>query len=75
MQAREVLTASDFTASDLQQRLNDLLTTTTQKPAVLFSLIRIATTESQSSPGLAETLAVLGSDTSLARLQTHIDSM
>lgn len=67
-QAREALAASDFTVDNLQQVLNQLLEATKEKPAVLFSLIRIATTQAPASPGLAETLAVLGKEVSLARL-------
>ena len=67
-QSREALEASDFSVQDLTERLNKLLETTGQKPAVLFSLIRIATTEAPASPGLADTLAVLGKQTSLRRL-------
>jgi glutamyl-tRNA synthetase len=63
------LEQSDFSVTDLTDRLNKLLTTTGQKPGVLFSLIRIATTWAPASPGLADTLAVLGKDRSLARLR------
>ncbi len=73
--ARYALEASNFNVDDLQTRLNNLLETTGQKPAVLFSLIRIATTQSQSSPGLAETLAVLGKTTTLTRLHAQIESL
>lgn len=73
--AREVIAASDFTAEDLTQRLNRLLETTGQKPAVLFSLVRIATTQAPSSPGLAETLAVLGKETSLRRIDALLAAL
>lgn len=66
------LEQSDFTIEDLTERLNSLLETTGQKPAVLFSLIRIATTQAPASPGLAETLAVLGKETSLRRIETML---
>ena len=65
---REELASSDFTAEDIQQKLNTLLEKTNQKPAVLFSLIRIATTWSPASPSLAESLQVLGKEKSLARI-------
>lgn len=74
-QGREAIAASDFSAEDLTERLNKLLETTGQKPAVLFSLIRIATTQAPASPGLAETLAVLGKKASLARIDTQLASM
>lgn len=71
--SRASLEQSDFSLDDLTNRLNDLLEATQQKPAVLFSLIRIATTQAPASPGLADTLAVLGKDTSLRRMQTMLD--
>ncbi|HSX46718.1 MAG TPA: glutamate--tRNA ligase, partial [Patescibacteria group bacterium] len=71
-QAQATLQASDFTNADLTDRLNKLLEETGQKPAVLFSLIRIATTQAPASPGLAETLTVLGKEVSLRRLQQQL---
>lgn len=62
------LEESNFTLDDLTHRLNDLLESTQQKPAVLFSLVRIATTQASASPGLAETLHVLGKNRSLERI-------
>jgi glutamyl-tRNA synthetase len=73
-QAAATLSASDFSLNDLAERLNTLLEQTGQKPAVLFSLIRIATTQAPSSPGLAETLAALGKDRSLARLRSLLQT-
>jgi glutamyl-tRNA synthetase len=75
LQAKETLEASDFTEADLHDRLNALLEKTGQKPAVLLGLIRIATTQAPSSPGLAETLAVLGKDRSLTRLNVQLSSL
>jgi len=66
------LEGSDFSIEDLQERLNQMLEETGRKPAVLFSLIRIATTWAPSSPGLAETLQALGKTKTLARLQDSI---
>jgi glutamyl-tRNA synthetase len=71
-QARQSLEASDFSVDDLTQKLNQLLEQTGQKPAVLFSLIRIATTQAPASPGLAESLTVLGKDRSLARIDQQL---
>lgn len=67
-QSKASLEQSDFSLEDLTTRLNNLLEQTGQKPAVLFSLIRIATTQAPASPGLADTLAVLGKDRSLHRI-------
>jgi len=66
---------SDFSLEDLTTRLNDLLEATGQKPAVLFSLVRIATTQAPASPGLADTLAVLGKETSLRRIDTMLAAL
>ena len=69
------LAGSDFSDEDLTDKLNGLLHETKQKPAVLFSLIRIATTWAPSSPGLAETLATLGREKSLERLKKSIAAL
>ncbi|MEK7594021.1 MAG: glutamate--tRNA ligase [Patescibacteria group bacterium] len=74
-QANETLEASDFSVEDLTERLNKLLEASGQKPAVLFSLIRIATTQAPASPSLADTLAVLGKERSLQRLESHLASL
>ncbi len=71
-QARTALSNSSFTADNLTERLNALLEQTGQKPAVLFSLIRIATTQAAASPGLAESLAVLGRERSLRRIDQQL---
>lgn len=67
-QAREALASSDWTPQAIQDTLNQLLETTGQKPGTLFSLIRIATTWAPFSPQLNDTLALLGRDRTLARL-------
>jgi glutamyl-tRNA synthetase len=74
-QSKAVLEQSDFSLDDLTAKLNMLLEQTAQKPAILFSLIRIATTEAQSSPGLADTLAILGKETALRRIDTHLNTL
>ena len=71
-QAKAVLEQSDFSVDDLTNRLNTLLETSGQKPGVLLSLIRIATTWAPSSPSLAETLHVLRQETSLRRINTTL---
>lgn len=73
--AKASLEQSDFTTEDLTERLNQLLETTGQKPGVLFSLIRIATTQAPASPGLAETLNVLGKDRSLHRMNALLKEL
>lgn len=74
-QAKTLFEASDFTVANLTGQLNQLLETTGQKPAVLFSLIRIATTQAPASPGLADTLAVLGKEVSLRRLGAMLETL
>lgn len=69
------LKESNFETTDLTDRLNKLLEQTNQKPAVLFSLIRIATTQAPASPSLVETMNVLGKDACLNRIQKQIESL
>ncbi len=57
----------------IQKSLNDLLEKTSQKPGILFSLIRIVTTWAPFSPQLNDTLALLGRDKTLARIQLMLD--
>ena len=73
-QARATLESSDFSPDDLSVRLNQLLEKTGQKPAVLLSLIRIATTQAPASPGLADTLAVLDKERSLRRIDQQLQA-
>lgn len=73
--AQTTLEQSDFSAEDLTDRLNKLLEVTGQKPAILFSLIRIATTQAAASPPLAASMAVLGKERSLARLAKQLETL
>lgn len=59
---------SEWNENTLQDVLNELLVETEQKPAVLFSLIRIAVSFAPFSPALNLTLNVLGKNVTLARL-------
>lgn len=74
-QSRANIEQSSFSVDDLTTRLNSLLEQTGQKPAVLFSLIRIATTQAPSSPGLADTLAILGRETTLRRIDQMLSCL
>ncbi len=69
------LEKSDFSLEDITKRLNDLLQATDQKPVILFSLTRIATTQAPASPGLAETIATLGKSITLRRLQHQLQAL
>lgn len=73
--AKVSLEQSNFSVDDLTKHLNTLLEETGQKPAILFSLIRIATTQAPSSPGLAETMSVLGKQVSLQRIGQMLDAL
>lgn len=67
------LDEKDFANTEtLQNNLNELLTETDQKPAILFSIIRYALTWAPFSPGLPETMSVLGREETLARLDAAI---
>jgi glutamyl-tRNA synthetase len=69
---KERLSGKEFDADNLQNALNELLEETGEKPGILFSLIRIAITWAPFSPALNETMAVLGKDTVLARLDVAL---
>lgn len=73
--SKQELETSDWSTEDLSEKLNGLLETTGQKPGVLFSLIRIASTQAPSSPGLAETLHVLGREVSLRRITATLNQL
>lgn len=71
--AKNALEDVDFTdEAALQDRLNQLLVETNQKPMVLFGIIRFALTWAPFSPGLPETMRLLGRDETLARLDAAI---
>lgn len=74
-QAKAALEQSDFSVKDLTDRLNKLLEQTGQKPGILFSIIRIATTQSPASPALADTLAVLGKNVSIRRIDVMLQQL
>jgi glutamyl-tRNA synthetase len=70
--SRQQLEKTGFSTDSLTDTLNALLQDSGQKPAVLFSLIRIVTTWVPASPGLAETLSLLGKDKTLAKIDAAI---
>lgn len=73
-QVLAALETADFTPESLQAALNTLLETTGEKPGTLFSLIRFAITWAPFSPGLPETMSILGRDRVVARLQAAIET-
>lgn len=68
----ELAKIDDWTSQNIQDTLNKLLEITGQKPGILFSIIRIATTWAPFSPQLNDTLALLGKDASLDRISSAI---
>lgn len=74
-QTKTALETSAFDATSIQETLNQLLESTGQKPGVLFSMIRLAVSWAPFSPALNDTLATLGNQTTLDRLQRAIDTV
>lgn len=66
---------SDFSTEDLTNRLNGLLEATGEKPGVLFSLIRVATTWAPASPALADSLNVMGKERVMRRLAASLAAL
>jgi glutamyl-tRNA synthetase len=63
---------ADWNADEIQVALNGALEATGRKPGELFSLVRIAVSFASFSPALNDTLAVLGREVTLARLNRVI---
>ena len=72
--AKAALEQSEFDAESIQQTLNTLIETTGQKPGILFSLIRLSVSWAPSSPALNDTLAVIGKQSTLSRIQKAIET-
>ncbi len=71
----ELAKLESWTSNAIQDSLNTLLEITGQKPGILFSLIRIATTWAPFSPQLNDTLELVGKEKTLRRLQRSIDEI
>ena len=63
---------TDWTPETIQNCLNQLLETTEQKPGILFSLVRIVTTWAPFSPQLNDTLALIGKEKTLQRIDNYL---
>ena len=63
---------TDWTPETIQNCLNELLETTGQKPGILFSLVRIVTTWAPFSPQLNDTLALIGKEKTLQRIDNYL---
>ena len=72
--SQELAKLTDWTPESIQNCLNELLETTGQKPGILFSLIRIAVTWAPFSPQLNDTLALIGQEKTLRRLDAYLDN-
>ncbi|GAC1392319.1 MAG: glutamate--tRNA ligase [Candidatus Saccharimonadales bacterium] len=71
----DALKNSTFTNENLTEILNQLLIDTDTKPGILFSLIRISTTQAPASPALADTMEILGKDRCLSRMETTLKKL
>ena len=69
---QELAKITDWTPESIQSCLNELLETTGQKPGILFSLVRIVTTWAQFSPQLNDTLALIGQEKTLQRIDNYL---
>lgn len=73
--AKDKLADVDFAdETTIQDALNQLLAETNEKPVIMFGIIRFALTWAQFSPGLPETMRLLGKDETLTRLDDAINS-
>lgn len=73
--SRKLEKLDDWQADKLQTALNELLEETGEKPAELFSIIRIALSFAPFSPALHLTMNVLGKNVTLARLQKVVTAL
>lgn len=71
-EAIDKLENTDWTIDQIQKSLNELLEETESKPVILFSIIRFALTWAPFSPGLPETMILLGQDETIQRLKNAI---
>lgn len=75
VKSKEALQNSEYDIDSLQTTLNELLESTQQKPAVLFSLIRLVVSWAPFSPALNETMSVLGKEATIRRIDSAIESL
>ena len=71
-QAINKLETTEWETEKIQVSLNELLEVTESKPMILFSLIRYALTWAPFSPGLPETMQLLGQQETLNRLNNAV---
>ncbi|MDR0957120.1 MAG: glutamate--tRNA ligase, partial [Candidatus Nomurabacteria bacterium] len=70
----EKISDDDWSAENLQSNLNELLVETESKPPQLFGIIRFTLTWAPFSPGLPETMELLGKAEVIGRLDDAITS-
>jgi glutamyl-tRNA synthetase len=63
---------NEWSAEMLQNKLNELMAKSEQKPAVFFGLIRLSVSFAPFSPALHDTLSVLGKEKALARMHAVV---
>ncbi len=64
---------NDFSAINIQEALNQLLQSLNLKPVVLFSIIRIATSWAAFSPELPSSLAIIGKEKTINRINNSAE--
>ena len=70
--AREVLAKAEFTHQGLEESLRNAATAMGLKPGQMFQPIRVAVCGRKNAPPLFETLAVVGRDKTLRRIEQAI---
>lgn len=74
--AKTNLDQADFNdEADIQKKLNELLVVSGEKPMVMFGIIRFALTWARFSPGLPETMRLLGKEETMDRLNESIKAI
>ncbi len=74
-QLPEVLRDAEWTEAGLEEALRSYVSGRDLKAGAVFGLIRVAVTGRTTAPGLFETLAVLGRETTLTRLEVAADTL
>ena len=69
----EVADVEPWTAETIEARLKQLCEELGEKPRTVYAPIRVAVTGSRISPGLYESLELLGRDTTLERLRYGLE--
>jgi glutamyl-tRNA synthetase len=70
---RALAAVDDWTAAEIEVALKRLCEELGEKPRTVFAPIRVAVTGSRISPGLYESLELLGRETSLERLRRGVE--